>query len=133
MQEDDYTAWEFIKPRKPSHTDNHARSAPTKDHGASSNSKHVRVDYAALPSRPEPSEFIEDPEEFPIKGSGKGDKEVKEAFFAGWSEVLDVCGLPSLDKIFGWVSPGLTVEEAEASLQDKFRQGEFRVSPFKLC
>jgi hypothetical protein len=125
MREEDYTAWEFIKPRKSSSIDSAVHQP--RPHVEQSNSR-PRPQRQSKKKQPEntplPADFNGDPTEVIVKGT-EGENEIKEKFFAGWNALLNEFGLASISSLLGFESSPLTPEEVEADVHDGEGKREF--------
>ena len=118
MREEDYTAWEFIKPRKSSSIDSAVHQPRSKNEQSKSHPKRHRQSKKKQPENPPPpSGFDDEPTEVTVKGT-EGENEIKEKFFAGWNAFLNEFGLASLSSLLGFESTPLTPEEVEADVND---------------
>jgi len=133
MREEDYTAWEFIKPRKSSSIDTAVRQPQPNVEQSRSQPRPVRQSKKEQPEATPPrSEFTGEPTEVIVKGT-EGENEIKERFFAGWNAFLNEFGLGSISSLLGFESTPLTPEEVEADFDDVDGKRKFEYFPLNVA
>lgn len=99
MQEEDYTQWEFIKPRKSSKIDYARLAKPSSSAEGDYKPERRRRRFSGV----QPVESGQEPETLDVHGTpgDKEDKEELEKVFMGWSARLADCGMPSFGRMVG--------------------------------
>ena len=107
MQENDYTAWEFIKPRKSSKIDHALLAAPDRSKRSRSGPEEARRGYTDLyVPHPPTTDEIESWPTVPAKTKDEDpDEESKETVLAGWGAVLEYFNAASIADLRGTRDP----------------------------